>query len=518
MFLFVIMQMSKKVLIVLFLSLLVVDAQGKGLSPFQYGLSQAKTGEDRYWVLYNTHVDAIQHNTTVDYSGLNTIDLEIPSNAKSIPLSNKTDFCGITLNVKNTKKDNFVLFILSNKATEINVDKKCFTSYDFSAYTELMSGYAILIVEDATPWVENRNGFNYGAIRKDVLLLRDGIALNRPICPYDNEVSSPKCNYVIATNKKKVFKNVEFNRDEESTAKTLLLTVSNTNNVEVRNVSIHTPKNMLLYGDQILLFEGCTNVKMKDIYVDNTYSQTEKFGYAFGLNPVWNVTIEGVHASADWGVFACSNINKATLKNCTINRFDLHCYGKDYYLKNCTITGSMPISSMYGKMDFYKCVFDKAFPCEYRYDYNSYSPFDISFKDCVFKMNKDRFFIVYLSRLSEVSNTRKELTTKCLPNIYIKNCTVETAPEISSWEVIHIGQNYYPNPLGHVSNITIDGLKVKGNSKSFSIVSNNIVTQNPVVVNMSNVRTKNSECNININNNHVGDVSIKTRNVDLLLR
>lgn len=516
--LFAIRALARKELSFTILFFLTVSAFGKGVSPYQYGFSKAKTGEEKFWVLYNTHVDAIQQETTVDYSGINSIDLEIPSNAKSIPLSNKTDFRGVTLNVKNTKKDNFVLFTLTNKTTEIEVEKKCFSSFDFRAYPELRSGYVILIVEDATPWVENRKGFNYGAIRKDVLLLQNGMAINRPISPYNNETSSPKCNYVVATKEKKVFRNIVFNRVEESTAKTLLLTVRNTNNVEIRNITIHTPKNRELYADQIILFEGCTNVKMSDINVDNTYSQSDKFGYAFGLNPVWNVTIQNVKATADWGVFACSNINKATLKNCTINRFDLHCYGKDYYLENCTITGGMPISSMFGKMEFYKCVFDKAFPCEYRYDYNSYSPFDISFKDCVFKMNKDRYFIVYLSRLSEASNTRDELSIKCLPNVSIKNCTIKTAPDNISWEVIHIGQNYYPTPLGYITNINIDGLKVIGDSNAFSIVSSNIETQNPVTVNVKNVRTPNSECVVNINNNKRDKVLVKTKKVDFSIR
>ncbi len=507
---------AKKRISFLMLMLLALSTYGKGLSPYQFGLAGAKSGEERFWVIYNTHVEAINQNTTVDYTGIQKLVLEIPSDAKSIPLSNKTDFSKVNINVKNTKKDNFVLFVLTNKVTGINIDKNCFISYDFRTYPELRSGYVILIVEDTNPWVENRKGFNYGAIRKDILLLRDGVAINRPICPYDNEESSPKCNYAIATTDKKVFKNMVFNRDTASTVKTLLFTARNINNIEVKNVSIHTPKNDMLYGDQIILFEGCTNVLMKDVYVDNTYSQIDKFGYAFGINPAWNVRIENVRATAEWGVFACSNLNKATLKNCQINRFDLHCYGKDYYLKNCTITGGMPISSMFGKMQFDKCVFDHANPCNYRYDYNSYTPFDLIYKNCVFKMDQDHNFILYISQLSEFSNSRKELEVKCLPNLYMKKCIIESDSDVTNWDVIHIGRNYYPKPLGYISNITIDGLKADDSSKSFSIVTSNIVTQNPVIIKMFNVKTEGSECIININNNRMGNVSVKARNVDFL--
>lgn len=487
--------------ILLFISLLFItfSLYAKSLTPFDFGFSTAKSGEERFWVLYNTHVEALRQGKTVDYSGIERIDLIIPSDAKSIPLGNYTDFRSVSFNVLNTRKDNFVLFVMTNEAKDIRVDKSCFTSFDFRSYPELRSGYTILIVEDENPWVESRIGFNYGAIRKDVLLLRNGIAVNRPVSPYDNEESMPRCKYVVTTNVKKSFKNIVFNRNKASTAKTLLLTVRNVNNIEVRNISIHTPKNEELYADQIILFEGCSNVKMKNVYVDNTYSQTDKFGYAFGLNPVLNVTLENINASADWGVFACSNLNKATLKNCNINRFDLHCYGRDYHLSKCTITGGMPISSMYGDMKFDRCVFEYAFPCNYRYDYNSYTPFDLSFRNCIFKMDKEHNFILYISQLSENRNMRKELYEKCLPNISLKNCTIEVEPDVTTWDVVHIGDNYYPQALGYISNITIEGLKIIGNAEKIQLATHEIETQSPVFVEVKKMRSKNVEYIENIN-------------------
>jgi hypothetical protein len=98
----------------------------------------------------------------------------------------------------------------------------------------------------------------------------------------------------------------------------------------------------------------------------------------------------------------------------------------------------------------------------------------------------------------------------------MKKCIIESDSDVTNWDVIHIGRNYYPKPLGYISNITIDGLKADDSSKSFSIVTSNIVTQNPVIIKMFNVKTEGSECIININNNRMGNVSVKARNVDFL--
>lgn len=72
--LFAIRALARKELSFTILFFLTVAAFGKGVSPYQYGFSNAKTGEERFWVLYNSHVDAIQQKTTVDYSGINSID------------------------------------------------------------------------------------------------------------------------------------------------------------------------------------------------------------------------------------------------------------------------------------------------------------------------------------------------------------------------------------------------------------------------------------------------------------
>lgn len=447
---------------------------------YDYGWAQAKTGEDRFWVLYNAHADAVKKNCSVNYSGLHDIEIEIPANAKSIPLTEKTNFRNVSLTVKNSKKRDFVLFKLENKQKEIEVSKVCFRTFDFSAYPELRNGTILLVVNDETPWVGQRIGYNYGATRYDILLLKNGIAVNRPVSPYSNDISIPKCSFVVASTGKKYFKNITFNRERSSTQKTFLLAVKNQNNVEVSGIRLNTPQNDLLYGDHIISFDNCTNVTLKKVTVNNTYSKVDQFGYAFTLYNVWNTNVSDIKAEAPWGVFGNNNVNKAVIKNCVMNRFDLHCYGRDYSFENCVITSGIPIGSFLGTMSFKNCHFKSGTPCLYRYDYNAYMPFSLEFEKCVVEMDKNYHCFMYFSQLSKDENSRAELRKKNLPNVKIKNCEVRLADGLTSFDIVYMGKNYYQSPLAGMEMVQIDGLKVKGNCEAVRVITNSTKTVSSV--------------------------------------
>lgn len=58
----------------------------KDLSPLDYCLAKARTGVERYQVLYETHRAAVAAGVNVDYSGIGRISIEIPDNPKQISL------------------------------------------------------------------------------------------------------------------------------------------------------------------------------------------------------------------------------------------------------------------------------------------------------------------------------------------------------------------------------------------------------------------------------------------------
>lgn len=157
----------------------------KSLSPYDYGLKDARTGEERFRVLYTVHQVAKSRGVYVDYSGIGKLYLTIPKDAKSIPLGLVNDFGGVDFIVENRSK-NLPLFVAENYSTKFSVTK---SEIDKGRFREpaLRKGTYLLAITDDRPWVENRTGYSYGHIRKDILVVHNGKAQNAVIMPYDRD-------------------------------------------------------------------------------------------------------------------------------------------------------------------------------------------------------------------------------------------------------------------------------------------------------------------------------------------
>lgn len=409
------------------------------VSPKEFGYMEAKTGEERYMALYNTHSYAFTNNKQVSYSGIEYIYLSIPKGAKSIPLCDKTDFCGASFIVYNDVRDNFPLFELkgSLNGCSVSVDD----NGNFSIDSNIEKRNVVLVLTDNKPWVAERHGFGYNAIRKDILYVKNGRSKNSTIAPYF-KTSNVNAEYFIPNIKRQYFRNITFIRDARSSKKTLLINVENIYNLEISKVKVTTPVNDSLYGDAIITIRNGVKIKFKDIQVDNTYSFEDKYGYAFVLNNVANFEANNIKAIGKWGVFCCNNLNTSKVSSSTINRFDIHCYGKDFSFNTCSFTKTgIPMSSFYGRANFKKCTFDNAIPIIYRADYNAYTFFELSFSNCIFKFDDRHNYLVDLARIPKEANSREELSEKYLPNITIDNCSFILESGASQVSIIKGGIN-----------------------------------------------------------------------------
>ena len=482
------------ILPIILISLLPFAIFGKTISPMDYGLKHAKNGEERYQALYQTHVVAKRNHWDVSYRGIRELKIEIPANAQSIPLGNVTDFTGLTLTVTNTKKKNFFLFDLSQDLHPVSVAKTMIDSYDFRRIKELKRGYKILVIEDQNPWVENREGYNYSATRKDVLLLENGKAVNRTIAPYNTDSSNPSCKYAEVTKEQKSISNITFKRTKESTAKTYLVQVKNMNNVLLKGIKIVTPTPVKLTGDNAIGIYNCTNVTVKQVLFDQTYSLSDTFGYGISMNNVWNSWFDEIVSEAAWGIFGNNNINTAHVSNSKINRFDTHCYGKDIFLSNCEITQTgLPQSSFMGELEFKNCSFKSAYVCTARTEYNAFSPFKISLINCVINLDSHHRSLVYLGNVGNMLNKRKELQQKYAPSIYIKNTKVILKEDVPSWALIHVGTKSDEQAFDYIGDITIDGLQVEGSHANLMIYDRLMQCERSVNINLKGLDLIGSE-------------------------
>ncbi len=462
----------------------------KTISPLQYGLNKAKTGEERYDVLYRTHMEAQRLGVGVSYAGIKKIELKIPKKAKSIPLAHYTDFAGVTIQVDNNKK-NIYLFSLSSELKPVSITGNEIDSRNFSRNSVLKSGSKLLVVTDATPWVENRKGHDYGATRKDIMLLKNGKSVCNPVQSYCTPTSSPKGSYRdVNESMNIVIKNIKFNRTNTSTKITNLFKVENQCNVELSNITISTPDGSGLYGDMAINIINCYKVSMSDVSIIGTYSQDKdaeygkKYGYGITLNNTYDFHANKLYARANWGVFGNNNVNKAHLTNCDINRFDIHCYGKDIMFENCNFVDLYnQFSSVYGLISFKNCFFSNFTPIIIGSSYNAYSAFDIYFEKCKFFFDKDHLSIISFSGFAKEENSRPELKEKCLPNVTLRDCSINASKEIKKCYVFDTkNAKEYKGLFSYISKVVINDLSINNKALELVAFSNKVKTLREVQV------------------------------------
>lgn len=434
-------------------------SRSKDISPYNYGLSQARNGEERFWVLYNTHKAAVAAGVNVDYSGIKRIDLEIPQDAKSIPLTSVNDFAGVEFNVKNTQKD-FYLFSYAAKAAPVTVSKQDIDRGNFRRYPQLKKGRMLLVISDDNPWVLNREGYKYGHVRKDILLLKNGKAQNKTVMPYNNEDSSPSCAFYQVEKKGMDVSHITLYRSENSTKKTFLLSINGIDGLSLEDVIIHTPENQEV-RDMAITIKECTNVTFKDVTIDGTYSRSDHSGYGVSLNNIWNFKVRNMYGHGNWGVFGTNNVNVASFEDSDINRFDIHCYGRDISFKNVTFRNKYnQLASVYGTVRFDKCTFIHFCPVLNGQSYNAYVGYDVVMNDCVFDIRRGKNVLIDEGRIDGAVNVRPELSERCIPNVIIKNLTVKVPNDVPNVYLFYFrGEKPEERELGYLNNVTLTGIK-----------------------------------------------------------
>lgn len=397
--------------------------QRSDITPFEYGLASAKTGIERYQAVLKAHTAALEAGVNVDYTGIDTIRLELPSKAVQIPLTSDNDFKGCVFIIKNKAK-HIYLFKFVQESETIDIDKKIIDDGDFKNIKELKRNRSLLLVEDEKPWVQNRKGYAYGHTRKDILLIEDGIAQNKTVMPYNNDYSQPKCSYIPLNNEPLTIKNITIIRDQECTYVTHIFQISGCDDVRLSGVSIYTPENTL-HGDHAISIENSTNVTFENVHIEGTYSQKDTFGYGISLNNVWNFKATRLYGKGGWGVFGNNNVNTATIEDSKINRFDVHCYGRDISFKNVEFFDLYnQYASVYGTILYDKCTFTDFIPVLNGGSYNSFVGHEVIMTDCTMNASPGKNVLFKFSRLNEGPNTRHELSRKCLPNVKIKGLNV----------------------------------------------------------------------------------------------
>lgn len=462
-------------ILVFFLVSVSFDSFAEEVNPIDYGLLKAKNGVERYEILYKCHQAALKKGS-ISYRGIDAIELEIPANAKPIPLPENTDFAGVKISVKNNSHNVF-LFSMENVLSEVDVTEKQLKKGHFKSVKELKNGSKLLIIEDETPWVENRRGYSYGAQRKDIILLKNGKGENKTIFPYTDGVSNPVFKYCDATTEQKEIKNLNIERTSNSSYITYIIYIAGYNNVLLKNICITTPESDL-YGDKAISIHNSTNIIFEDVVIDGTYSLGNKYGYGISMNNVWNSRFIRLKANGNWGVFGTNNTNYVRIEDSDINRFDIHCYGKDIYCTNTVFRDYYnQFSSLYGTLRFESCQFLIFVPVLFESSFSAYSPFNLEIVNCVLNVDEERPYLIKAGKPSVLSEKpRKEFKKVSWPDIYIQNLVVHLPDGVKRWDLFEISGDGDVT-INDISVININGLTINRDSVPVEVrVSNKKVS------------------------------------------
>lgn len=457
----------------------------------EYGLNEALSGEQVYRVMYKAHCAALKEGRWVDYAGIDTLRIEIPDNAISIPLTHTNDFKGVVINVTNKKKD-LALFEYINVSYPITVSKESIDKGRFRKYPQIKKGRFLLSVQDKNSWVKNREGYGYGHYRKDILLVVNGRAKNKTVMPYNNDNSVPECNYYDVSKEGVLIENIKLNRSPECVFKTYLCTIEGVDGLELNNVAVCTPDNDG-ESDHIILLHNCTNVSFNNLTIDGTYSRKDYSGYGVEMDNIWNFYADKMYGHGNFGIFGNNNINKATLSNSDINRFDVHCYGRDLSFNNVVFRNKYnQFASVFGTIRFNNCSFIDFIPIINSYTYNAYVGYDLVFNDCDYTTNRETPIILDESYLDDFINCRPELSKRCIPNVYINNMTLNLPRKAPNVYLFFFRKRGGIRTVDYVSNISVKGLRIVYNGLPDTISSNFVIsnieldTENKVKLNHNN--------------------------------
>lgn len=368
------------------------------------------------------------------------LDLEVPYDNCFVVLKHpvEIDFNNLAINIVNHTNTKWMFYFRhfdNDKKEDIIVTPWEVDTMNNGVPIRNVKGRKLLIIKDLCRWTRRTDSGDLRDIwRKDAILIEDGILQNKPVAPYDNSSSAMSYYYYDLGTQPMILKNLCFKRMDETSNVIGLVSVCGQDNVIFDNIEVVKNVKNPVSEDKIFDIQESYNVVLSNININDTYSSEHAYGYAFAFDTITNLSMYNINAYGMWGVMGTNNLNNVLIKDCELNRFDIHCYGRDVRIINCTFKNEKcktnnynQLSSFYGTICFDKCTFINFQPLLFEPSFHTYTGFNLIMNSCVWQGNTDTATIINAGRLEDNKNVvrRKELTMTCWPNIYINDLILE---------------------------------------------------------------------------------------------
>ncbi|MCQ2326556.1 MAG: hypothetical protein MJZ71_03240 [Bacteroidales bacterium] len=178
------------------------------------------------------------------------------------------------------------------------------------------------------------------------------------------------------------------------------------------------------------------------------------------------------------------------IENCDLNRFDIHCYGRDITSKNVVYRNLYnQFSATYGEIRYEGCTFIDFIPYLNASSYNAFTPVNVVFEGCSFNLvqqSNKKTSIAKITGLNIEPNKRPELAKKNLPNFRFSNCTINIDKNLKKWYFFNFGSVKNVKPLGNISDINMKNVTINGDA-DFDISNVAFETEKPLSINFNKV-------------------------------
>lgn len=378
------------------------------------------------------------------------------------------NFDGLTLDCTNNNSQRNLFSLVSEP-----LSSEASTIEDLAADEIFNMARGLIFAYDPTPLYKRSGDHDYNYFRHDVFLVENNIVLGSPCLPYDAETQL-ELSYIILNYNSTQVRNLNVIRRGDADLRVLYAVYQY--NLIVDNLCVDTLVNFDEM-DGAFSIDNVHTLIFNNITINKGYRDTRGANYIFELYWITNLLCNNIKAAySTWGCFGTRGINGAHIQNSTINRFDIHCYGKNILATNCIFVNNFnQCQCTTGYITFRNCSF-----IDHRglmiYDTPVGVPCKVTYEDCDIELKSDSGHLL-LFRIRESSNINARLFNNFyLPDLNVVNCKVSYVEKPSTWNSLYMisraSSSITPPLVDNTVNISVDGLTlVFGNCYNYIIDS-----------------------------------------------